>query len=79
MCPRVATFIHKVCNYGFFEFELASSRAMQEQLPRVISIPFQLRYLFARYPEAMSQALAIVSLEVERRRKELRMFWFDLS
>ena len=33
---------------------------MQEQLPRVISFPFQLRYLFARYPKAMSQALAIV-------------------
>ena len=26
----------------------------------VISFPFQLRYLFARYPKAMSQALAIV-------------------
>ena len=26
----------------------------------VISFPYQLRYLFARYPKAMSQALAIV-------------------
>ena len=26
----------------------------------VISFPFQLRYLFARYPKAMGQALAIV-------------------
>lgn len=26
----------------------------------VISFPFQLRYFFARYPKAMSQALAIV-------------------
>ena len=39
---------------------MACSRAMQEQLPRVISFPFQLRYLFARYPKAMGQALAIV-------------------
>ena len=33
---------------------------MQEQLPRVISFPYQLRYLFTRYPNAMIQALAIV-------------------
>ncbi len=39
---------------------MACSRAMQEQLPRVISFPYQLRYLFARYPKVMSQALAIV-------------------
>ena len=42
---------------------MACSRAMQEQrsgVPRVISFPFQLRYLFARYPKAMSQALVIV-------------------
>ncbi len=29
----------------------ACSRAMQEQLPRVLSFPFQLRFLFASYPD----------------------------
>ena len=44
---------------------MAESAALlvDEILPQrqwVISFPFQLRYLFARYPKAMSQALVIV-------------------
>jgi len=40
---------------------MACSRAMQEQLPRVLSFPFQLRFLFASYPEIMGKVLGIVN------------------
>jgi len=33
---------------------------MQEQLPRVLSFPFQLRFLFASRPELMGEVLGIV-------------------
>ena len=33
---------------------------MQEQLPRVLSFPFQLRFLFASRPELMGSVLGIV-------------------
>jgi len=39
---------------------MACSRAMQEQLPRVLSFPFQLRFLFASRPELMGKVLGIV-------------------
>ncbi len=39
---------------------MACSRAMQEQLPRVLSFPFQLRFLFASCPELMGSVLGIV-------------------
>ncbi|MBT7047421.1 MAG: IS91 family transposase [Gammaproteobacteria bacterium] len=39
---------------------MACSRAMQELLPRVLSFPFQLRFLFASRPELMGKALGIV-------------------
>ena len=39
---------------------MACSRAMQEQLPRVLSFPFPLRFLLASYPELMSKVLGIV-------------------
>ncbi len=35
-------------------------RAMQEQLPRVLSVPFPLRFLFARQPAVMGKVLGIV-------------------
>ena len=38
----------------------ACSRAMQEQLPRVLSFPFQLRFLLSSYPELMGKVLGIV-------------------
>jgi len=36
---------------------MACSRAMQEQLPRVLSFPFQLRFLFASRPAIMSRVM----------------------
>ena len=39
---------------------MACSRAMQEQLPRVLSFPFQLRLLFASRPAITGQVLGIV-------------------
>jgi hypothetical protein len=39
---------------------MACSRAMQEQLPRVLSVPFPLRFLFASNPKAMTGVLGIV-------------------
>ena len=39
---------------------MACSRAMQEHLPRVLSFPFQLRFLFASRPELMGKVLGIV-------------------
>ena len=33
---------------------------MQEQLPRVLSFPFPLRFLLASYPELMAHVLGIV-------------------
>ena len=39
---------------------MACSRAMQEQLPRVLSVPFPLRFLFARDPAVMGKVLGIV-------------------
>jgi hypothetical protein len=39
---------------------MACSRAKQELLPRVLSFPFQLRFLFASRPELMGKALGIV-------------------
>jgi len=39
---------------------MASSRAMQEQLPRVLSVPFPLRFLFASQPAVMGKVLGIV-------------------
>ena len=33
---------------------------MQEQLPRVLSFPFQLRFLLSSYPELMGKVLGIV-------------------
>ena len=39
---------------------MARSRAMQEQLPRVLSFPFQLRFLFASRPLITGQVLGIV-------------------
>jgi hypothetical protein len=39
---------------------MACSRAMQEQLPRVLSFPFPLRFLFASRPAIMGQVLGIV-------------------
>jgi hypothetical protein len=33
---------------------------MQEQLPRVLSFPFPLRFLLASYPELMGKVLGIV-------------------
>jgi len=39
---------------------MACSRAMQEQLPRVLSFPFPLRFLFASRPEIMGRVLSIV-------------------
>jgi len=44
---------------------MASSSAMQEQLPRVLSFPFQLRFLFASRPEIMSRVLGIVYRAIE--------------
>ncbi len=38
---------------------MARSRAMQEQLPRVLSFPFQLRFLFASRPLITGQVLGI--------------------
>jgi ribosomal protein S27E len=40
---------------------MASIRAMQEQLPRVLSVPFPLRFLFASNPKAMTGTLGIVN------------------
>ena len=39
---------------------MACSRAMQEQLPRVLSFPYPLRLLFASRPAVMGQVLGIV-------------------
>ncbi len=39
---------------------MACIRAMQEQLPRVLSFPFQLRFLFASRPQLMGRVLGIV-------------------
>jgi hypothetical protein len=39
---------------------MACSRAMQEQLPRVLSVPFPLRFLFASHPAVMGKVLGIV-------------------
>ena len=39
---------------------MACIRAMQEQLPRVLSVPFPLRLLFARQPAVMGKVLGIV-------------------
>ena len=39
---------------------MACSRAMQEQLPRVLSFPYPLRFLFASRPAIMGQVLGIV-------------------
>ena len=39
---------------------MACSRAMQEKLPRVLSVPFLLRFLFASQPAVMGKVLAIV-------------------
>jgi len=39
---------------------MACSRAMQEQLPRVLSVPFPLRFLFASKPAVMSKVLGII-------------------
>jgi ribosomal protein S27E len=39
---------------------MACSRTMQEQLSRVLSVPFPLRFLFASNPKAMTGALGIV-------------------
>ena len=39
---------------------MACIRAMQEQLPMVLSFPFQLRFLFASRPEIMGRVLGIV-------------------
>jgi len=39
---------------------MARSRAMQEQLPRVLSFPYQLRFLFASRPELIGKVLRIV-------------------
>jgi len=39
---------------------MASIRAMQEQLPRVLSVPFPLRFLFASQPKVMGKVLSIV-------------------
>jgi len=39
---------------------MACSRAMQEQLPRVLSFPFLLRFLFASRPVITGQVLGIV-------------------
>jgi len=39
---------------------MACRKAMQEQLPRVLSVPFPLRFLFASNPAAMTVALGIV-------------------
>ena len=39
---------------------MACSRTMQEHLPRVLSFPFQLRFLFASRPELMGKVLGIV-------------------
>ncbi len=44
---------------------MACSRAMQEQLPRVLSFPFQLRFLFASRPEVMVPVLGIVYRAIE--------------
>jgi len=33
---------------------------MQEQLPRVLSVPYPLRFLFASRPEIMGRVLGIV-------------------
>ncbi len=38
---------------------------MQEQLPRVLSFPFQLRFLFASRPEVMGRILGIVYRAIE--------------
>ncbi len=39
---------------------MACIRAMQEQLPGVLSFPYQLRFLFASRPELMGKVLGIV-------------------
>ena len=39
---------------------MACSRAMQEQLPRVLSVPFPLRFLLASQPAVMGRVLGIV-------------------
>jgi len=39
---------------------MASIRAMQEQLPRVLSVPFPLRFLFSSQPVVMAKVLGIV-------------------
>ncbi len=39
---------------------MACSRAMQEPLPRVLSFPYPLRFLFASCPELMGKVLGIV-------------------
>jgi hypothetical protein len=39
---------------------MACIRAMQEQLPRVLSVPFPLRFLFASQPAVMGKVLGIV-------------------
>jgi len=46
---------------------MACSRAMQEQLSRVLSFPFQLHFLFASRPVITSQVLGIVHRENEYR------------
>ena len=38
---------------------------MQEQLPRVLSVPFQLRFLFAGQPQVMGRVLGIVYRAIE--------------
>ena len=45
---------------------MACSRAMQEQLPRVLSFPYQLRFLFAGHPELMSYVKASFLEESDR-------------
>ena len=40
---------------------MACSRAMQEQLPRVLSFPYPLRFLLSSNPQVMSKVLGIVN------------------
>jgi len=44
---------------------MACSRAMQEQLPRVLSVPFPLRFLFASNPAVMGKALGIAYRRID--------------
>jgi hypothetical protein len=43
---------------------MACSRAMQEQLPRVLSVPYPLRFLFASNPKVMTNVLGIVDRSI---------------